>query len=70
MNSTKERGEEEIEEEIIYSGEWENSTTLQSKVPWSATHLEVLSRLGVVIDACGDEVAGRPEPAMRVVVKA
>ena len=63
-------GEEEIEEEIVYNGEWENINYIQSKVPWSATHLEVLSRLGVVIDPGDDEVAGRPEPAMRVVVKA
>jgi hypothetical protein len=63
-------GEEEIEDKIVYNGEWEKSTNLQSKVPWSATHLEVLSRLGVVIDEGSDEVAGRPEPAMRVVVKA
>ncbi|MBT4069820.1 MAG: hypothetical protein HOE79_01085 [Euryarchaeota archaeon] len=63
-------GEEEIEDEIAYIGEWENSAENQSKVPWSATHLEVLSRLGVVIDSGDDEVAGRPEPAMRVVVKA
>ena len=63
-------GEGEIEDEIIYIGEWENCTEIQSKVPWSATHLEVLSRLGVVIDTGDDEVAGRPEPAMRVFVKA
>lgn len=62
--------EEERGDEFVYNGEWESIRKIQSKVPWSATHLEVLSRLGVDIDVGGDEVAGRPEPAMRVVVKA
>ena len=54
--------------ELIFKGRWDEANEATSKVPWSATHIEALKRLGVEVPAKG-EIAGRPEPAMRVVTK-
>jgi len=59
--------EEEESTELTPQGRWDEEP-LNSKLPWSSTHIEVLKRLGVDIDA-GGEIAGRPEPAMRIVTK-
>lgn len=57
-----------LEEELRYEGVWELAGLGSDTVPWSATHLEFLRRLGVEQTTTGD-VAGRPEPALRMVSK-
>jgi hypothetical protein len=54
--------------ELIFKGRWDETNDAVSNVPWSATHIEALKRLGVEVSARG-EIAGRPEPAMRIVTK-
>ena len=60
--------DEEQNSELTFKGRMDDSDETNSKVPWSATHLEALKRLGVIVEAEG-EIAGRPEPAMRIVTK-
>jgi DNA primase catalytic subunit len=61
--------ENELEGELNYAGPWEEAGVGRGTVPWSATHLELIRRFGVEVDTGADEVAGRPEPALRMVVK-
>ncbi len=60
--------DEEQNSELTFKCRLDDSDETNSKVPWSATHLEALKRLGVIVEAEG-EIAGRPEPAMRIVTK-
>ena len=50
-------------------GLWEVAGQGDSRAPFSATHLEVLRRLGVEVDPGDTDLAGRAEPAMRIVSK-
>ena len=58
------------EHELVYKGTLMEAGEGGKKVPWSATHLEMLRRLGVDIDIGEEECSGRAEPALRVVSKA
>ena len=62
--------EEHEQQELVHIGTLEEAGEGEAKVPWSATHLEMLRRLGVDIDIGEDECSGRAEPALRVVSKA
>ena len=61
--------EEEHQEGFRHLGLWEVAGQGDSRTPFSATHLEVLRRLGVEIDPGDADLAGRAEPAMRIVSK-
>ena len=61
--------EEEHQEGFRHRGLWESAGQGDSRTPFSATHLEVLRRLGVEIDPGDADLAGRAEPAMRIVSK-
>ena len=61
--------EEHEQHELVYTGTLKEAGEGGAKVPWSATHLEMLRRLGVDIDIGEDECSGRPDPALRVVSK-
>ncbi len=54
---------------LVHKGTWEEAGTGGGKVPWSATHVELLRRLDTTVELGDDEVAGRAEPAFRVVSK-
>lgn len=58
-----------LEEELRYDGVWELAGFGSETVPWSATHLEFLRRLGVDQTTGSGDIAGRPEPALRMVSK-
>ena len=58
-----------IEEEFHYEGVWQAAGDGNQNIPWSATHLELLKRWGVEIAQVDGEVAGRAEPALRMVSK-
>ena len=58
-----------LEEELRYEGVWELAGFGSETVPWSATHLEFLRRLGVDQTTGSGDIAGRPEPALRMVSK-
>ena len=58
-----------LQPELTYQGLWREVREIESKVPWSATHLEMLKRLGLEIETTKQEVSGRAEPALRMVVK-
>ncbi len=64
--STPQQGEKDADE-LRHIGRWDEGASI-SNVPWSSTHIEALRRLDVEVDPDGD-VAGRPEPAMRIVTK-
>ena len=61
--------EEEHQDGFQHRGLWEAAGQGDSRTPFSATHLEVLRRLGVEIDPGDADLAGRAEPAMRIVSK-
>ena len=58
-----------IEEEFHYEGVWQAAGDGNQNIPWSATHLELLKRWGVQTAQVDGEVAGRAEPALRMVSK-
>ncbi len=60
---------EEHQDGFRHLGLWEVAGQGDSRSPYSATHLEVLRRLGVDVDPGGTDLAGRGEPAMRIVSK-
>ena len=60
---------EELEEELQYLGVWQAAGLGRKNVPWSATHLEFLRRLGVEQATNDGEIAGREEPALRMASK-
>ena len=62
-------GDGAMEGELVPLGIWREVRKEQSNVPWSATHLEILKRLDIEIETGDEEVAGRREPAVRMVVK-
>lgn len=68
MAPAKPRGRE-LEEEFHYIGIWQAAGEGGSKAPWSATHLELLRRFGVDLAELNGEIAGRAEPAVRMVTK-
>jgi len=51
------------------SGLWEAAGTGGQRAPFSATHVEMLRRLGVEVDHAGHPMAGKGAPALRVVSK-
>jgi hypothetical protein len=63
-------GQGEASSTLVHKGAWKEAGSGSGKVPWSATHIELLHRLGSSVDLGDDEVAGRAEPAFRVVTKA
>ena len=58
-----------LQPELMAKGHWREVSRMESKVPWSATHLEMLRRLGLNVETLEQEVSGRAEPALRMVVK-
>ena len=54
---------------LSHRGVWHETGPGGKTTPYSATHLELIQRLGVEIDVGEHEVAGRREPALRVVTK-
>lgn len=58
-----------IEEEFHYEGIWTAAGEGNASIPWSATHLELLKRWGVQPAQIDGDVAGRAEPALRMVSK-
>ena len=60
---------EELEEELQYLGVWQAAGLGRKSVPWSATHVEFLKRLGVEQPTKDGEIAGREEPALRMASK-
>ena len=54
---------------LTHKGIWHKAGPGRKTTPYSATHLELIQRLGVEIDVGEHEVAGRREPALRVVTK-
>ncbi len=53
--------------ELTHVGRWDPEASV-TRVPWSSTHIEAIRRLGVDMEIEGD-IAGRAEPAMRIVTK-
>ena len=60
---------EELEEELQYLGVWQAAGLGRKNVPWSATHVDFLRRLGVEQPTNDGEIAGREEPALRMASK-
>jgi len=60
---------EELEDELQYLGIWQAAGLGRESVPWSATHVEFLKRLGVEQPTNDGEIAGREEPALRMASK-